>query len=209
MKINCDIVLTIDNFEEKYSSWKGRVMTVMGEYIKVSRNGLTPRYFDAIYLFEELGLMIGFSYDKKMPECYISTENGLETEPLVDAYPFLFEYNGHLYATAKKYYKSSKYYKYVIGIGIIDVSTLTSLDSSEEWPIWEEIVSMNNGAIIVKKKDNSYGLCTIDKFPECNLIDKASSIVKHMYMDDVYIVKKMNGESFTIDFSRKLSKLKF
>ena len=36
MKVNCNKVLTADNFDVEYSSWKGRVLTVMGDYIKVS-----------------------------------------------------------------------------------------------------------------------------------------------------------------------------
>lgn len=35
MRIECDKVLTIDDFDELYSTWHGRTLTVMGEYIKL------------------------------------------------------------------------------------------------------------------------------------------------------------------------------
>ena len=53
MKVHCDKVLTTDDFDAEYASWKGRTLTVMGDYIKVSQLGLQPRYFDTIYLFEK------------------------------------------------------------------------------------------------------------------------------------------------------------
>ena len=68
MKIECDIVLTADQFDDRYAQWKERSLTVMGDYIKVSQNGLEARYFDTIYLFEELGLLIGFKYGEVLPE---------------------------------------------------------------------------------------------------------------------------------------------
>ena len=45
MRIECDKVLTIDDFDELYSTWHGRTLTVMGEYIKVSQAGIPSRYF--------------------------------------------------------------------------------------------------------------------------------------------------------------------
>ena len=53
MKVHCDKVLTTDDFDVEYASWKGRTLTVMGDYIKVSQTGLPPRYYDTIYLFEK------------------------------------------------------------------------------------------------------------------------------------------------------------
>lgn len=44
MRIECDKVLTIDDFDELYSTWHGRTLTVMGEYIKVSQAGIPSRY---------------------------------------------------------------------------------------------------------------------------------------------------------------------
>ena len=64
MRIECDKVITTDDFDEKYSMWQGRTLTVMGEYIKVSQPGIHSRYFDTIYLFESTGIMIGISQPK-------------------------------------------------------------------------------------------------------------------------------------------------
>ena len=63
MRIECDKVITTDDFDEKYSMWQGRTLTVMGEYIKVSQPGIHSRYFDTIYLFESTGIMIGFKME--------------------------------------------------------------------------------------------------------------------------------------------------
>ena len=76
MRIECDKVLTIDDFDELYSTWHGRTLTVMGEYIKVSQAGIPSRYFDTIYLFESTGIMIGFKYVSALPECYVPTQDG-------------------------------------------------------------------------------------------------------------------------------------
>ena len=54
MKINCDKVLTIDNFDVAYASWKGRTLTVMGDYIKVCQFGIQSRYYDTIYFIINL-----------------------------------------------------------------------------------------------------------------------------------------------------------
>ena len=51
MKVHCDKVMTIDDFDVAYASWKGRTLTVMGDYIKVSQVGITARYFDTVYLY--------------------------------------------------------------------------------------------------------------------------------------------------------------
>ena len=80
MRIECDKVLTIDDFDELYSTWHGRTLTVMGEYIKVSQSGILSRYFDTIYLFESTGIMIGFKYVGALPECYVSTQDGFESD---------------------------------------------------------------------------------------------------------------------------------
>ncbi len=87
MKINCDRVLTIDDFDESYSSWKGRVLTIMGEYIKVSQDGIQSQYFDTVYLFEKSGILIGFRYGTPLNECYLTTIDGQVSECYVDAMP--------------------------------------------------------------------------------------------------------------------------
>ena len=164
MKVNCDKVLTIDDFSESYSSWKGRVLTIMGEYIKVSQDGIQSQYFDTVYLFEKSGILIGFRYGDPLNECYITTADAQVSECYVDAMPYFFEDCEHTYAVVKRSYRNVDLKRQVIGLGIIDTATLTSLDSKFTWPIWENILSIHNGAILIKKGDDSYGMATIDKF---------------------------------------------
>ena len=128
MKVHCDKVLTTDDFDVEYASWKGRTLTVMGDYIKVSQLGLQPRYFDTIYLFEKTGVLIGFKYDSPVNECYLTTQDGQESECYADAMPFLYEDCQHTYAVVKRSYRNVDLKRQVIGLGIIDTATLTSLD---------------------------------------------------------------------------------
>ena len=86
MKIQCDKVLTVDDFSEEYAFWKGRSLTIMNDQIKVSQDGLKPRYFDTIYLFEDSGILVGFTYNDVVPECYIITMDGLESEPFAESH---------------------------------------------------------------------------------------------------------------------------
>jgi len=208
MKLNCDKVLTIDNFEEHYASWKGRVLTVMGDYIKVSQLGLHARYFDTIYLFEESAILMGFHYGDLLPECYITTQDGLESECLVDIAPYLFQDLNHLYAVVKRSYRNVDLKRQVIGLTILDATTLTPLDSKYTWPIWESIESIHNGAIIIKRNENSYGLSTVDKFPSCNLVRNASFIKRADGEDNTYLIFESGrtSEPTKTDFSKKLSK---
>lgn len=37
-----------------------------------------------IYLFEDSGILVGFTYNDVVPECYIITMDGLESEPFAD-----------------------------------------------------------------------------------------------------------------------------
>ncbi len=211
MKINCDKVITVDDFDADYVSWKGRSLTVMGDYIKVNQEGIQPRYFDTIYLFEEIGVLIGFKYGLPMNECYITTLDGQESECYVDAMPYLFADCNHVYAVVKRSYRNTDLRKQVIGLGLIDVATLTSLDPKFTWPIWEDILSIHNGAILIKKNEESYGLATLDKFPACNLANNAFLITKEEGEENVYIVSKYNmgrKETQTCDFTKKLSKIK-
>jgi hypothetical protein len=211
MKVHCDKVLTTDDFDAEYASWKGRTLTVMGDYIKVSQLGLQPRYFDTIYIFEKTGVLIGFKYDSPVNECYLTTQDGQESECYADAMPFLFEDCQHVYAVVKRSYRNVDLKRQVIGLGIIDTATLTSLDPKFTWPIWEGIDSIHNGAIVIRKNDSSYGMSTLDKFPACNLVSSASSIKKEDGEENVYIVTKLSmgsPETQRCDFSKKLSKIK-
>ena len=119
MRIECDKVITTDDFDEKYSMWQGRTLTVMGEYIKVSQPGIHSRYFDTIYLFESTGIMIGFKYDGVLPECYISTQDGFESDCYVDAAPYLFQDKDRIFAVVKRSYRNVDLHKQVIGLTII------------------------------------------------------------------------------------------
>ena len=211
MKVHCDKVMTIDDFDVAYASWKGRTLTVMGDYIKVSQVGITARYFDTVYLFEESGIMIGFKYDSPVNECFVTTQDGQESECYADAMPYLFNDSNHTYAVVKRSYRNVDLKKQVIGLGIIDAATLTSLDVKFTWPIWESIESIENGAILIKKNEESYGMSTLDKFPACNLVSNASSIKKVEDEDNAYIVSKYNfgrKETQVYDFTKKLSKIK-
>ena len=107
MKIQCDKVLTVDDFSEEYATWKGRSLTIMDDQIKVSQDGLKPRYYDTIYLFEDSGILVGFTYNDVIPECYITTMDGLESEPFADVAPYIFEDLGRAYAVVKKQYRNT------------------------------------------------------------------------------------------------------
>jgi len=211
MKVTCDKVLTVDDFDVEYSSWKGRVLTVMGDYIKVSQDGVQPRYFDTVYLFENSGVLVGFKYGTPLNECFITTMDRQESECYVDVLPFLFEDCQHTYAVVKRSYRNVDFKRQVIGLGIIDIATLNPLDPKMTWPMWESIESIHNGAILIKKGENSYGMSTIDKFPACNLANYATSITKQEDEENVYIIKKFNGrytDTIECNFSKQLSKFK-
>lgn len=38
-----------------------------------------------IYLFEDSGILVGFTYNDVVPECYIITMDGLESEPFAES----------------------------------------------------------------------------------------------------------------------------
>ena len=210
MKIECDIVLTADQFDDRYAQWKERSLTVMGDYIKVSQNGLEARYFDTIYLFEELGLLIGFKYGEVLPECYITTQDGLMSEQLADAFPYVFEDMGRYYVVVKKCYRNLDLRKNVIGLNIINATNLSPLYTKLTWPLWESIESIHRGAVVIKKADSLYGMGTIDKFPACNLVGMAYSVRRDLENDRVYHIQKtgLSSEIQRIDFTKKLDKIK-
>ena len=210
MKIACDKVLTIDNFDETYSSWKGRSLTIMGDQIKVSMDRLKPRYFDTIYLFEQAGIMIGFTYGDMLPECFISTIDGLESEPFVDASPHLFVDMGRTYIQVKKQYRNVDLRKHVIGLNLIEIPSLDFLYAKFTWPLWETIEDIHNGAVIIKKAENNYAISTLDTFPACYIVGNATSIIKDEDEENVYHVQKstLSKEITKMDITKKLAKIK-
>lgn len=207
MKIPCDEVLTIENFNEKYSMWQNRSLTIMGEQIKVSQDGLTPKYFDAVYLFEGNGIMIGFSYSNDLPSCTITTSDGLELNDIVDASPYLFDDMGKIYAVVKKEYRNVDRRKSVIGLNLVAIPTLEPVYKKKTWPLWESIELIENGAVVIKKGEGNYAISSIDKFPSCNILDRASYIEQTTF-PNIYLIKKdKSADLVTINISKKLSKI--
>ena len=51
-----------------------------------------------IYLFEDSGILVGVTYNDVVPECYIITMDGLESEPFADVASYIFEDLGRAYA---------------------------------------------------------------------------------------------------------------
>lgn len=185
-------------------------MTIMDEQIKVSQSGLEPRYFDTIYLFEETGVLVGFIYGEYLPECYISTADGLESEPLADVAPYLFYDMDRVYAVVKKQYRNVDLKKHVIGLNILEIPSLNPLSEKYTWPMWENIESIHNGAILIKKSDSNYSISSVNKFPACNIVNCAPKISRDEDEENVYHVYKsaFNSEFTIIDISKKLAKIK-
>lgn len=210
MKIDCDIVLTADQFNDRYAQWQERSFTVMGDSIKVHQYGLEPKYFDTIYLFEEPGLMIGFKYGEALPECHITTKDGLCSEPYTDAFPYIFKDMDRYYAVVKKCYRNIDLRKNVVGLNVINAKNLFPLYNKLTWPLWESIESIHHGAVVIKKGDSMYGMATIDKFPTCNLVNMAISIKRDLEEENVYYIQKtgLSSEIERIDFTKKLERIK-
>ena len=104
-----------------------------------------------IYLFEDSGILVGFTYNDVVPECYIITMDGLESEPFADVAPYIFEDMGRAYAVVKKQYRNTDLKKHVIGLNLVEIHSLDSVYQKFTWPMWECIESMHNGAILIKK----------------------------------------------------------
>lgn len=104
-----------------------------------------------IYLFEDSGILVGFTYNDVVPECYIITMDGLESEPFADVAPYIFEDLGRAYAVVKKQYRNTDLKKHVIGLNLVEIHSLDSVYQKFTWPMWECIESMHNGAILIKK----------------------------------------------------------
>lgn len=57
-----------------------------------------------IYLFEDSGILVGgVIYNDVVPECYIITMDGLESEHFADVAPYIFEDLGRAYAVVKNF----------------------------------------------------------------------------------------------------------
>ena len=93
----------------------------------------------------------GFTYNDVVPECYIITMDGLESEPFADVAPYIFEDLGRAYAVVKKQYRNTDLKKHVIGLNLVEIHSLDSVYQQFTWPMWECIESMHNGAILIKK----------------------------------------------------------
>ena len=93
----------------------------------------------------------GFTYNDVVPECYIITMDGLESEPFADVAPYIFEDLGRAYAVVKKQYRNTDLKKHVIGLNLVEIHSLDSVYQKFTWPMWECIESMHNGAILIKK----------------------------------------------------------
>ena len=104
-----------------------------------------------IYLFEDSGILVGFTYNDVVPECYIITMDGLESEPFADVAPYIFEDLVRAYAVVKKQYRNTDLKKHVIGLNLVEIHSLDSVYQKFTCPMWECIESMHNGAILIKK----------------------------------------------------------
>ena len=93
----------------------------------------------------------GFTYNDVVPECYIITMDGLESEPFADVAPYIFEDLGRAYAVVKKQYRNTDLKKNVIGLNLVEIHSLDSVYQKFTWPMWECIESMHNGVILIKK----------------------------------------------------------
>lgn len=198
MKINCDKVLTTDDFDETYSSWQGRSLTVMGEKIKVSQDNLQPLYVDTVYLFDKTGILVGFDYKEPIPDCFITTKNGLISENLADATPYCFEDEERFFIVVKKQYKNTDLRKMVVGLNILEIPNLEPLYDKFTWPMWEEIISVEKGAILIKRNEASYAISTVNSFPKTHVYNRAFHI-EHVE-DFIYKIKE-NFNSYPEDIN--------
>ena len=69
----------------------------------------------------------GFTYNDVVPECYIITMDGLESEPFADVAPYIFEDMGRAYAVVKKQYRNTDLKKHVIGLNLVEIHSLDSV----------------------------------------------------------------------------------
>lgn len=69
----------------------------------------------------------GVTYNDVVPECYIITMDGLESEPFTDVAPYIFEDMGRAYAVVKKQYRNTDLKKHVIGLNLVEIHSLDSV----------------------------------------------------------------------------------
>lgn len=91
--------------------------------------------------------------------------DGLESEPISDVAPYIFEDLVRAYAVVKKQYRNTDLKKHVIGLNLVEIHSLDSVYQKFTWPMWECIESMHNGAILIKKArliKQKYYLCIVN-----------------------------------------------
>ena len=93
----------------------------------------------------------GFTYNDVVPECYIITMDGLDSEHFADVAPYIFEESGTRLCCRKEAIPQYRPQKNVIGLNLIEIHSLDSVYQKFTWPMWECIESMHNGAILIKK----------------------------------------------------------
>ena len=93
----------------------------------------------------------GFTYNDVVPECYIITMDGFESEHFADVAPYIFEESGTRLCCRKEAIPQYRPQKNVIGLNLIEIHSLDSVYQKFTWPMWECIESMHNGAILIKK----------------------------------------------------------
>lgn len=112
---------------------------------------ICPQNSDKQQKIKVFGRSGGVTYNDVVPECYIITMDGLESEPFADVAPYIFEDLGRAYAVVKKQYRNTDLKKHVIGLNLVEIHSLDSVYQKFTWPMWECIESMHNGAILIKK----------------------------------------------------------
>ena len=118
-----------------------------------------------IYLFEDSGILVGFTYNDVVPECYIITMDGLESEPFADVAPYIFEDLGRAYAVVKKQYRNTDLKKTCYRTQPRRNTFLRFCLSEIHLAHVECIESMHNGAILIKKArliKQKYYLCIVN-----------------------------------------------
>lgn len=202
MKIYPDIILTKDNFDDNYSNWQGISITVMGDELKICRNDVPSAYYHKVAIYEKFGILIGIADSGSM----IITKDGRYSERYEEISTILHYDSDKLFAVIKKQYRNVDWHKYVIGMNILDLNTMVCLDDKFTWPIWINVMSIENKAIVIKKADNSYAISTLDTYPATYVISNAFDI----QFEDGYTYKVKQAYNSigyeSIDISKKINK---
>lgn len=83
--------------------WKTRKQLILS-YSAVFSVIFNKKAASPIYLFEDSGILVGGgTYNDVVPECYIITMDGLESEHFADVAPYIFEDLGRAYAVVKNF----------------------------------------------------------------------------------------------------------